>query len=329
MENEERDMEKAQEETKASVKNYIKIARVDHWVKNVFIIPGLLLALILCDINWGGFSLILKFLAGFMATCFIASANYVINEWLDAEFDRYHPTKKFRPVVTSNMKLSWVMVEYAICIVLGLGLSLLVNKAFLLTQIWLLIMGVLYNVKPFRTKDIVYLDVLSESVNNMIRLLLGWFIVCDSYYPPSSIMVGYWMGGAFLMAIKRYAEYRMINDPQRAGLYRKSFIRYTESKLLCSAFFYAMCSTFLVGIFLLKYRIEYIVAMPVLFALFCYYLYIAYKPDSAVQKPEKLFREKKLMLLVAVLAVLFVILTVVDIPVIRIWETAFFIRTQR
>ena len=321
-------METAKEETKASIKNYIKIARVDHWVKNAFIVPGVLLALILGDINQSIGMLAAKFIAGFMATCFIASANYVINEWLDAEFYKYHPTKKNRPVVTSNMKFSWVMLEYIVCIVLGLGISALVNKAFVLTEIWLLVMGILYNVKPIRTKDIVYLDVLSESVNNMIRLLLGWFIVCDSYYPPSSIMVGYWMGGAFLMAIKRYAEYRMIGDPQRAGLYRKSFIKYTEASLLCSAFFYAMCSTFLVGIFLLKYRIEYIVAIPVLFFLFCYYLYIAYKPDSAVQKPEKLFREKKLMALVAVLAILFIILTVVDIPVIRIWENAFFIQTQ-
>ena len=35
------------------------------------------------------------------------------------------------------------------------------------------------------------------------------------------------MAGAFLMAVKRYAEYRMIGDPDRAGLYRKSFSKYT------------------------------------------------------------------------------------------------------
>jgi 4-hydroxybenzoate polyprenyltransferase len=306
---------------------YIKIARPDHWIKNAFIIPGLVLALILIEIpdSWGSF--ILKLIAGFFATCFIASANYVINEWLDAEFDKFHPTKKYRPVVSQNMKFSLVMLEYAVCIVIGLGLSLIVNIPFLLTEVWLLIMGVLYNVKPIRTKDIVFLDVLSESVNNMIRLLLGWFIVCDNVYPPSSILVGYWMAGAFLMAVKRYAEYRMINNPELAGSYRKSFAKYTEATLLCSAFFYALCATFLIGIFLLKYRIEYIVAIPVLFYLFCYYLYIAHKPDSAAQKPEKLFREKKLMLLVGILILLFAVLTVVDIPVMKVWETAFFIPT--
>lgn len=313
----------------APIGAYIKIARPDHWVKNAFIMPGLVLALILIEMPDDWVSFVIKLAAGFFATCFIASANYVINEWLDAEFDKYHPTKKNRPVVSQNMKFSLVMAEYAVCILLGIGLSLLVNFPFLVTEVWLLVMGILYNVKPIRTKDIVYLDVLSESINNMIRLLLGWFIVCENVYPPSSILVGYWMAGAFLMAVKRYAEYRMIGDPKLAGSYRKSFAKYSEATLLCSSFFYALCATFLIGIFLLKYRIEYIVAIPVLFFLFCYYLYIAHKPDSAAQKPEKLFKEKKLMLLVGVLIVLFAALTVVDIPVMKIWETAFFIPTGR
>ena len=323
------DIQGTNTEASAKLNSYIKIARPDHWIKNFFIMPGLVLAIILIGKpeNVGSFAV--KLIAGFFATCFIASANYVINEWLDAEFDKYHPTKKYRPVVSRNMKFSLVMVEYAICIALGLGLSLLVNVPFLLTEIWLLIMGVLYNVKPVRTKDVVYLDVLSESVNNMIRLLLGWFIVCENVYPPSSIMVGYWMAVAFLMAIKRYAEYRMIGDPELAGSYRKSFAKYSEATLLCSAFFYGLCATFLIGIFLLKYRIEYIVAIPALFLLFCYYLYIAHKPDSAAQKPEKLFREKKLMILVGVLILLFTVLTVVDIPIIGMWENAFFIPTGR
>lgn len=325
----EQNKQTSENQSQPQVMSYIRIARPDHWIKNVFIMPGLVLAVILGDKTIGVTDFIIKLIAGFFATCFIASANYVINEWLDAEFDKYHPTKKFRPVVSQNMKFSLVMAEYVICIVIGLALSLPVNIPFLLTEIWLLVMGVLYNVKPIRTKDIVYLDVLSESINNMIRLLLGWFIVCDNIYPPSSILVGYWMAGAFLMAVKRYAEYRMIGDPKLAGAYRKSFAKYTEASLLCSSFYYGLCATFLIGIFLLKYRIEYIVAIPVLFFLFCYYLYIAYKPDSAAQKPEKLFREKKLMILVGVLVLMFAVLTFVDIPVMKAWENAFFIPTGR
>ena len=306
------------------MKNYIRIARPDHWVKNSFIIPGIAVGFLLAQMPPVS-ELILRFVIGFAATCMIASANYVINEWLDAEFDKYHPTKKYRPVVSENMKFSYVMLEYLILAAAGIGLSCLINKGFLAMEIWLLVMGIIYNVKPMRTKDIPFLDVISESVNNMIRLLLGWFIVTDASVPPGSILLGYWMGGAFLMGIKRFAEYRMIGDPKTAGLYRKSFAAYTEQTLLCSSMFYAFCSTFCMGLFLVKYRIEYVLAMPFLFLLFVYYLYIAFKDDSAVQKPEKLYKEKKLMAFVALIVIIFVVLTIVDIPALRLFQEPFLI----
>lgn len=295
------------------MKSYIKIARPDHWVKNVFIVPGVVIANLLTDTPISS-KIIITFIWGFFATCFIASANYVINEWLDAKFDKFHPTKKNRPVVVSNVKFHWVMVEYAILIILGVICSLQVNRIFLYMELWLLIMGVLYNVEPVRTKDIAYIDVLSESINNMIRLLIGWFIVTDAFQPPISILIGYWMSGAFLMVTKRYAEYRMIDNPELAGKYRKSFTHYTEHTLLISAFFYAMSATFFMGIFMIKYKIELLLAMPFLFLLFCFYLYISFKPDSAVQKPEKLYKEKKLLLYIVFLVVLMGVLLYTEIP---------------
>lgn len=300
------------------MKNYIKIARPDHWVKNAFILPGVAIAVLLTDFTFSS-DVIVKFILGFFATCFIASANYVINEWLDAEFDKFHPTKKYRPVVSENMKLSYVLIEYGLLIVLGMSLAFCVSRVFAYMEIWLLVMGVLYNVKPIRTKDIPYLDVLSESINNMIRLLLGWFIITSDYQPPISILIGYWFAGAFLMATKRFAEYRMIGDPSVAGQYRKSFAHYTETSLLVSSFFYAMCATFFIGVFMIKYRMEYIIAMPFVFGLFCFYLYIAFKPDSAVQKPEKLYKEKSLLLYIAALVVILAILTFVDLPMPSYW----------
>ena len=79
------------------MKDYIKIARPDHWIKNLFIFPGTLFALLL--VGWkgsyGGLAGIA--LVSFFCTCMIASANYVINEWLDARFDKYHPTKEKTP----------------------------------------------------------------------------------------------------------------------------------------------------------------------------------------------------------------------------------------
>lgn len=296
---------------------YVKIARPDHWIKQLFIIPGIIIGIFLIkNINYD-INFIINIILGFIGTCFIASANYVINEFLDAEFDKYHPTKKNRPMVTQNMKTSIVYTEYFVLAILGLICSYFVSIPFFITALVLLIMGVLYNVKPIRTKDIPFLDVLSESVNNALRLLLGWFIITDAYLPPVSIVISYWMFGAFLMAVKRYAEYRMINDPKTAALYRKSFAKYTEHTLLVSSVFYALISVFLCGTFLIKYKIELVLCIPFLCLLFCYYLYIAFKPDSAVQKPEKLYKEKSLLLFLVGFVILFVVLLFIDIPFLK------------
>lgn len=289
------------------MKDYLKLARMDHWVKNGFIVPGIFVAYLLVPEVFFEWSQLLVILQGVAATCLVASANYIINEWLDAKFDQYHPVKKKRPMVTKNLKVKYILLEYILFALVGMGLSFFIGFYFFLSELLLLIMGLLYNVKPFRTKDVAYLDVLTESVNNIIRFLLGWFMVTHIYLPPVSILFGYWMAGAFLMATKRFAEYRMIGDPELAGKYRRSFQYYSEKSLAGCSLFYAISATFAVGIFLVKYRVEYIFCIPLLFLLFAYYFALAFQEDSAVQKPEKLYREKKLMVLVGAFIVLVIL----------------------
>ena len=291
---------------------YLKIARIDHWFKNVFMLPGTALALIFTNISFA--EAILPTIIGVLSVCFIASANYVINEWLDAEFDQHHPVKKDRPSVGNKLKAKYVYLEYTFFILLGLSLSILLPREFTIFLLALLVMGILYNVKPFRTKDSVYLDVLSESINNPLRFLLGWSAIVSGVLPPSSILLAYWMGGAFLMAIKRYAEFRFIDDPQRAGLYRKSFKVYTEEKLLLSSFFYALSSAFFLGIFLIKYRVEFLLSFPLFALLFAWYLAIGRKPHSPTQNPEKLYKEKNFIIYIVFLCSVVTILFFVDIP---------------
>lgn len=60
---------------------------------------------------------------------------------------------------------------------------------FFYASIFLLVMGVLYNVKPIRTKDRACVDVLSESINNPIRLVLGWAAISTIMLPPSSLLI--------------------------------------------------------------------------------------------------------------------------------------------
>ena len=299
------------------MEHYIAIARPSHWFKNIFMIPGFVLGVLV--LGYIPENLLLKVIVAIVSVCLITSANYTINEWLDADFDKFHPLKKGRPSVLGHIQYKFVIVQYVSLSLVGLLFAYYVSFPYLITSFVLLYMGFMYNVLPFRTKDRVYLDVLSESVNNPLRLLLGWFIVVSTFLPPSSLLIAYWMGGAFLMAVKRYAELRLISDYSTASLYRKSFKYYTENSLLVSILFYAMVFSFFFGIFMIKYRIEFLLSFPFLAILFAWYLKIGMNKDSVAQRPEKLFKEVSFMVFCLFLVALIVVLYFVDIPSLHIF----------
>jgi 4-hydroxybenzoate polyprenyltransferase len=249
-----------------------------------------------------------------MATCLVASSNYVLNEVLDAPSDLQHPVKRNRPIPSGAIRLPIAYGEWALLAALGALAGCYVNVPFLSMLFALWVMGLLYNVPPVRLKDWPYLDVLSESINNPLRLLLGWFVVTPNILPPVSLLASYWMVGAFFMASKRFAEFRMIDNVAVAGAYRKSFQFYTEDRLLVSMFFYATASALMLGVFIVRYKLELLLATPIFAGLFSYYLLVTFKENSPVQNPERLYREHGLMAYLVFSTALFVGLMFVSIP---------------
>jgi 4-hydroxybenzoate polyprenyltransferase len=97
------------------ISDYIKLARPDHWIKQLFILPGTVLALaVVTSSPLSRYTtFIFKIAIALTATSLIASANYVINEWLDRHFDKYHPVKKKRLAVSSTLKAPIVWLEWS------------------------------------------------------------------------------------------------------------------------------------------------------------------------------------------------------------------------
>jgi 4-hydroxybenzoate polyprenyltransferase len=295
------------------LKDYAAIARPDHWFKNVFMALGVLLAFFYHPEALSGGAL-LRIVWGLAATCLIASSNYTINEILDAPRDRSHPSKRNRPIPSGRVWLPAAYAQWLLLGVAGLVMAAALNWAFFWSGAFLLVMGLVYNVPPVRSKELPYVDVLSESVNNPIRLLLGWFAVTAAEFPPVSLLLAYWMIGAFFMGAKRLAEYRFIGDGERAATYRNSFRHYNEHKLLVSLFFYVTSFALFLGVFIIRYHLELILIFPLVAGFICYYTAIALKPDSAAQSPEKLYREKGLMAYLVVCVLAFFALMFVHIP---------------
>jgi decaprenyl-phosphate phosphoribosyltransferase len=297
------------------LKAHLQIMRLDHSIKNIFVIPGIVVPLSVLETPLLSAPLVRNILVGFVAATLIVCSNYVLNEVLDAPFDKLHPKKQSRPAVQGLVNVPIAYAQWLLMMAAGIALALTISRPFAYAAGALWIMGCLYNIPPIRTKDKVYLDVLSESVNNPLRMLLGWYMVTSKLIPPISLLICYWMAGCYLMALKRFSEYREIGDAQVAGAYRKSFRDYTEVSLLTSVTFYASAAMLFFGAFIMRYRIELILVFPLIALLMSTYFRLAFQPNSAVQNPEKLYREPLLMIEATGISILMIVLLYLDIPI--------------
>jgi 4-hydroxybenzoate polyprenyltransferase len=258
-----------------------------------------------------------RIILGLLSVCLVASSNYTINEVLDAPFDRRHPTKYRRPVPSGRVSIPLAYVQWIGLMAAGLLLGARLGAAFLVSVGALWVMGCVYNIPPIRSKDLPYVDVLSEAVNNPLRMLAGWYLTGTTAIPPLSLLLSYWMVGCYFMALKRYAEVNDIGERARAAAYRKSFHYYTAERLMVSVMFYATASMLFLGAFSMRYKMELVLAFPFIALVMAIYLSLAFRPNSAVQRPEGLYREPALMTATAVCTAVIALLMMTEIPIVR------------
>ena len=292
---------------------YAEIARPDHWFKNVFMLPGFALAVFYAPdlLQWSSAS---AAVLAVVLTCIVASSNYTINEIIDAPTDRLHSVKRLRPAAMGKINTILGRLQWLGLGAFGIALGFSVNFAFGLTLFVFWFMGCIYNIPPIRCKDLPYLDVLCESFNNPIRLVLGWYALVPNFHPPVSLLIAYWMVGAFFMTAKRFAEYRSIGDAHSAGQYRKSFAHYTENSLLICMFMYTAACALFGGIFIVRYKLELILGAPLIAGCFGYYMLLTLRENSPVQNPERLVGERNFITYLALTVIALVAMMFVHIP---------------
>ncbi len=147
------------------MKDYIKLLRVKHWVKNSFILLPLFFA--------GGFLTTNKWidlLAGILAFSFMASSVYILNDFKDIENDRQHPTKAKRPLASGKISVKSAFLMFTLLIISGLVIAWFCSKLFFIICLVYLFINLLYS---FGLKSVAILDVMIVAVGFNLRLKAG------------------------------------------------------------------------------------------------------------------------------------------------------------
>lgn len=99
-----------------NVKDIARVIRPQQWIKNVFVLVPLFFGGSLLDTTD-----IIAALTAAMAFCFISSSIYCLNDIIDVEDDRRHPTKCHRPIAAGKISVAQAYVMMALMVALSFG----------------------------------------------------------------------------------------------------------------------------------------------------------------------------------------------------------------
>lgn len=143
----------------------LKLLRPHQWVKNSFVLTG-----ILFGHRWNDPDKVVQTLLVVIGFSLVSSAVYALNDVRDAEQDRQHPRKKLRPVASGQIRPSTAMAIAAA--LLALGFSIATYASWLAAAL----IGVYMTLNlaySFGLKHIVILDVFIIAAGFMLRILAG------------------------------------------------------------------------------------------------------------------------------------------------------------
>jgi hypothetical protein len=196
------------------VSAYWRLLRPRHWIKNVFVLVGLVFGH-----AWGNTSLVYSVLLAFIAFSFASSAIYILNDYFDRDSDQHHPHKAMRPIANGDVNLTIALVIAAMCLVAALSVAAVVSSALVLIVVTYLAVNVCYTVK---LKYIPILDVFSISLGFVLRLLAG--TSCVGIEPSGWLILCGMLITLFLGFSKRRTESVMLSE--FAGEHRKVLDQY-------------------------------------------------------------------------------------------------------
>ncbi|MCG6976604.1 MAG: decaprenyl-phosphate phosphoribosyltransferase [Acidiferrobacterales bacterium] len=158
----------------------LKLMRPHQWTKNLFVFTGLIFGH-----AWADSSLVQAVILSAVAFSLLSSGVYIVNDIVDAESDRQHPKKKFRPIAAGNVAITLAASWALLLVVVAFGLAWLVSTEVIMLLLAYLILNAAYSAG---LKQVAVLDVFLIATGFMLRILVGtegvgiapsqWLLLC-------------------------------------------------------------------------------------------------------------------------------------------------------
>ncbi|RJO77093.1 decaprenyl-phosphate phosphoribosyltransferase [Nocardia panacis] len=199
----------------------IKAIRPRQWVKNVLVLAAPLAAgeKVLTDT-----AVLAHIGIAFVVFCLAASGVYLVNDALDVEADRAHPTKRFRPIAAGIIPVNLAYTLAVVLFAAALAGSFLARWQLAATMAVYIVVQLAY---CFGLKHQAVLDICIVSSGFLLRAVAGgaaaniplsqWFLLIMAF------------GSLFMAAGKRYAELQIALTT--GAKIRKSLEYYTPTYL--------------------------------------------------------------------------------------------------
>ncbi|HLF27766.1 MAG TPA: decaprenyl-phosphate phosphoribosyltransferase [Anaerolineae bacterium] len=207
--------------TLSLLSNLIKAMRPKQWTKNVFVFIAVVADRKLLTAGPFFESPLGRSFLGFVMLCILSGAVYLLNDIIDVEQDRAHPTKRNRPIASgaAPMPLAWVAA-------IALPLALLPFAFALQREFGVIVLAYWLNniAYTFKLKHVVLFDVLSIALGFVLRVSAGVILVNVERFSPWLYVFTTFLS-LFLGLSKRRGEIALLQG--KAGDHRAILDEYT------------------------------------------------------------------------------------------------------
>lgn len=161
----------------------IALLRPKQWAKQVLLFGGIVFSEEFTDLRaW------ITILAAIASFSLLSSTGYVFNDLRDAEADRNHPKKRFRPIASGEVTPGVAWGIMAVCFLASLGIAAWIHPAFMVVALLYFATTLSYSTV---FKHLVILDVMFLAACYMWRAVAGavaiavhvspWLLLCTAF----------------------------------------------------------------------------------------------------------------------------------------------------